>query len=53
MPPTFPARRLYEGIGFRLVDEIEPVPGLRVSRYRYPTPPRSTMAATGPPPSGP
>ena len=48
-----PARRLYESIGFRLVDEIEPVPGLRVSRYRYPTPPRSTMAATGPPPSGP
>jgi ribosomal protein S18 acetylase RimI-like enzyme len=48
-----PARRLYESIGFRLVDEIEPVPGLRVSRYSYSAPPRSTMAATGPPPSGP
>jgi hypothetical protein len=29
------------------------VAGLRVSRYRYPALPRSTMAATGPPPSGP
>src|SRR3954452_14768339 len=37
-----PARRLYESAGFRFVDDFEPVPGLRVSRYRYPATPRST-----------
>jgi GNAT superfamily N-acetyltransferase len=28
-----PARRLYLRAGFRLVDEVEPVPGLRVARF--------------------
>ncbi len=48
-----PARRLYEAAGFRFVGESEPVPGLRVSHFRYPGSPMSTIAATGPPPSGP